>query len=190
MRVCEAARDLRRIVDRDGLGKLPVGGDDLGKRRSVDEFHDDVIRIAFAADVVRVDDVRMRQARRRFGLLIEAPNELLIGGVLLAQHLDGDAPAQQDIGAAEYRRHPAFAELAVEPVAVVEDALVDQRPAALQRRAQHVARDRRGIRCAVADVLDDDRDGDARMIGGREGRRTMRASAPADWLPFRSCRRR
>ena len=62
----------------------------------------------------------------RLGFLIEAPDELLVGGVLFAQHFDRDAPAQHGIGAAIDGRHAAFAELAVEAVAVVENPLLDQ----------------------------------------------------------------
>ena len=126
--VGEAACDLRRVVDRDRLGEAAVSRDDLGERRAVDQFHHDEVRIVLVADVEGVDDVGMRELCGRFGLLVEAANELVVGGVLFAQHFDRDAPAQQDIGAAVDRRHAAFAELAVEPVAIVEDALFDQLP--------------------------------------------------------------
>ena len=128
VRVGEAAGDLRRIIDRDRLGQTSVGGNDLGQRRAVDQLHDDEIRIVLPSDVERVDDVRMRKLRGRFGLLVEAANELFVGGVLLAQHFDRDAAAQQRIGAAVDGRHAAFAELAVEAVAVIEDPLFDQLP--------------------------------------------------------------
>ena len=81
MRVGKAVADLRRVVDRDRFGNGAVG-DDLGERGSVDEFHHDVVRLAFAADVVGVDDVGVRQARRRFGFLVETAHEFVVGGVL------------------------------------------------------------------------------------------------------------
>ena len=126
--VSEAARDLGRIIDRDGLGQTPVGGNDLGQRRAVDQLHDDVIGIVLPSDVERVDDVRMRKLRGRFGLLVEAPNELVVGCVLLSQHLDGDPAAEQRIGAAVHGGHPALTELAIEAVAVIENPLFDQLP--------------------------------------------------------------
>src|ERR1700733_12330416 len=105
----------------------------------------------------------MRKPGCRFGLLVESAHELIVGGVLLAQNLYRDPAAQQDVGTAEDRRHAALAEFAVEPVPVIENTLFDQLlvPVAIERGAEHFARDGRRVRRAVPDVLDDDADCDA-----------------------------
>ncbi len=121
VRVREAVADLSGVVDGDRLRQFSVGGDHLAERWAVDEFHHDVVRVAFTSDVVGVDDVGMRKTGGGFGFLIEAAHEFLIGGVLLAQDFDGDAPPQQRVGSAIHGRHTALSELAIEAVAVVEN---------------------------------------------------------------------
>ena len=85
MRVSQPAGDLRGVVDGHRFGKASVGRDDLGERRSVDELHDDEVGVALSSDVEGVDDVGMRELRRRLGFLVEAAHELFVGGILLAQ---------------------------------------------------------------------------------------------------------
>ena len=106
MRVGQAACDLRRIIYGDRFGQPSVGCDDLGERRAVHELHDDVVGIVLASDVVGVDDVRVRELRGRFRFLVEAADELIVGGVLLAQHFDRNATSQQNIGAAVHDAIP------------------------------------------------------------------------------------
>ena len=65
--------------------------DHLGERRAFDELHNDEVRVAFAADVVDVHDIGVREFRRvlRFG--IEPTYEFRIRGELRAQNFNRDA---------------------------------------------------------------------------------------------------
>ncbi len=123
MRVGEAAGDLDRVVDGGQLRQHVLVAHQLAERRAVDELHHDVVRVVLAPEVVDVDDVRMGELRRRLRFVREALDEVVVLGVLIAQHLDRDPAAQQRVGTAVHERHPARPEDAVDPIAVVEDLL-------------------------------------------------------------------
>jgi hypothetical protein len=55
---------------------------------------------------------------------LEAGAEAAVGGVLGAEHLDGDVAAEQQIVPEEDHRHPAMPDLAVDPVAAVDGGLL------------------------------------------------------------------
>ena len=63
--------------------------DILLERDAVDILHDDKLELIREADVVHLDDVRMRQECDRLRLIAEAAQEFLILGELLFQDLDG-----------------------------------------------------------------------------------------------------
>ena len=75
-------------------------GNDLGQRRTVHELHYDEVGLALVTDIEGIDDVGMREFRRRLRFLIETANELGIGCILLAKDLYCNATAKQNIGAA------------------------------------------------------------------------------------------
>ncbi len=60
--------------------------------RAADQVHDQGEVVAVDHQVAHGDDVRMLQAEQRRPLLHEAADELLVGGEVLAQQLDGDGP--------------------------------------------------------------------------------------------------
>ena len=124
MRVGKAACDLRGVVDRDGFGDRLMRSDLLGQRLAVDELHDDEVLVALAPDVVHVDDVGMREFRCGLRLIIEPLHEVIVGRVLIAQHLDRNAAAQERVRAGIDDRHTAVAEAAFDAIAVVKDAFV------------------------------------------------------------------
>ena len=124
MRVGKAACNLRGIVDRDGLRNRLVRSDLFRERFAVDELHHDIVFIAFASDVVHVDDVRMRELGRRLRFIIEALDEIVVGGILIAQYLDRNTATQKRIRAGVDDRHAAVAEATFDAVAVVKNAFV------------------------------------------------------------------
>src|SRR6185437_14656077 len=62
------------------------------------------------ARIVNDDDVRMREPRQRPGLLLEARNEVLVGGIVGRQNLDGDIAIEMLLTRAIDTRHAALAE--------------------------------------------------------------------------------
>ena len=64
-----------------------------------------------AADAIDRHDVRMLQARRRAGLVVEALQVARVHGGGEGQHLEGDAPAQADLLGLVDHPHAAAAHL-------------------------------------------------------------------------------
>ena len=121
----ERAEDLARVVDRDRDRRRAVADEQLLERAPVEVLHRDVVGALGAAAVEDRDDVRVVEPGGALRLAPEALDELVVGGVPVVQQLQRDAAAELlvlgeiDVG------HPARAELALDHVALVEDA-VDQ----------------------------------------------------------------
>ena len=122
----ERAQDLARVLDRDRDRRRPVADEQLLQRPPVEVLHRDVVGALRLAAVEDRDDVRVVEARRALRLAAEALDELLVGGVPLVQQLQRDLPAELLVLGEVDVGHPARAELALDHVAPVEDA-VDER---------------------------------------------------------------
>jgi hypothetical protein len=83
------------------------------------------------ADVVHRHDVGVLQVRRRLGLVLEALQLAGVEGGGERQHLQGHAPAQEDLHRLVHHAHAASADLA-------DDAEVSQRPFRLNFRRRYV----------------------------------------------------
>ena len=86
-----------------GLGPVVQGA-------ALDQVHDHVDALPFGADVVHRGDVRVSQPRHRRGLGLEPPPQLLLGGELRREQLDGPIDPQPCVVGPEHRGHPAFAD--------------------------------------------------------------------------------
>ena len=102
-------------------------GDHLRQRLALDELHRVVVHAAFAADAVDRDDVRVVQARRRLGFVLEALQLPRVHRRGEGQHLERDAAVQRNLlglvddahaAAADFADQAEVAERAVEGVAV------------------------------------------------------------------------
>src|SRR4029079_2428738 len=153
-------------------------------------LHRDVVRALGVAAVVDRDDVRVGEPGGVLRLAAEALDELVVGRVPVVEDLDRDpAPELLVLGEIDVG-HAAGAELADDLVTAVEDR-VDQgvryghrfrrlviRPPG-QYRLHDGLRDRlrRGAAGAPL-VLEDDRDGDGRVVGRGEGDEPGRVRGP------------
>src|SRR5690606_28568850 len=72
------------------------------------------------AVVIRLGDVRVREARGVARLGAEALEEARVARELLAQHLDGHVPREGDVVRDPHLAHAAHGDLALEAVAAVE----------------------------------------------------------------------
>ena len=125
MRERERAEDLPRVVDRDRDRRRAVADEQLLERAPVEVLHRDVVGALGAAAVEDRDDVRVVQAGGALRLAPEPLDELLVGGMPVVEQLQRDAASELLILGEIDVRHPARAELALDHVALVEDA-VDQ----------------------------------------------------------------
>ena len=90
----DALRDLDGDSDRLAARESALLLDIALQRDTVDEFHDDVVDVVFLSDVIDIDDILMRKARRRLCLRAELLNEIPVGVELGLQDLDRDRTAQ------------------------------------------------------------------------------------------------
>ena len=127
VRECEPGRDLGGVIDRDGFRDAPLAAQHRRQRFTLDQFHDDEVRIAFVTEIVDVDDVGMREPGGGLRFIRKALDEIVVGRKLVAQHLDRNATAQQQVGAAVHDRHPAGTQAGIDAVAAVEDVFEFQR---------------------------------------------------------------
>ena len=132
----ERAQDLARVLDRDGDRRRPVPDEQLLQRSPFEVLHRDVVGPLRVAAVEDRDDVRMVEARGALRLPAEPLDELLVGGMALVQQLQRDIPAQLLVLGEVDVGHPARAELALDHVAPVEDA-VDEWVGVGHRRAAY-----------------------------------------------------
>ena len=85
----------------------PRAGEDVGKRRAVDELHDDERLPGVGIRVVDRRDIWMRQARGVPGLGLEPLRQVIVLGELRPQQLDRDVAAKADVASMPDRRHAA-----------------------------------------------------------------------------------
>jgi len=96
-----------------------------GKGLAVEVFHHHVGHFAGAgvghSEIGDVDDVGMAQAAGGFGFALEPLQELFLSGEGGHDHLEGNRAHCTDVSGAEDRAHGSFAELALDPVFLIED---------------------------------------------------------------------
>ena len=114
-----------RDVARDFGGAIRVErtlcADEIGQAATVDEFHDDEVRVVLLAPVEDADDVRVIQVGRGLRLPPEALDERGVGGEVGEQDLDRHRPIEQAITSEEDIGHPTAREASLELVPAVED---------------------------------------------------------------------
>ena len=107
-----AVRAVERLGDLD-----PVAEDLLARERAAREtrrqglpfevFHDEILGPVLVADVVEDADVRMRQARDRPRLALEAFAEAGARGEMRREDFDGDGAVEPRVDGAVHLAHPA-----------------------------------------------------------------------------------
>src|SRR5262249_47238842 len=105
-RIRDLSRDRERLVDGQGSAR-----DAVGKRRPLDELHDEKRSVVALLDAVDVRDVGMVQRRQDLRFAAEPRKTIRIvcnGG---QQNLDGDAAIQLRIVRVIHSAHPAFTQL-------------------------------------------------------------------------------
>ena len=122
MRELDAGRRLQR--DGDGLLRVHASRtlDIVFQCDALDELHHDIVqlRLRIIDDIVDRDDVRMIQLRRRLGLILKLPDEILILAVLLLQHLDRDHTAHLPIVRTIDIAHAALSDQRIDLITFVE----------------------------------------------------------------------
>ena len=160
---------------------------------SLDELHDDELRLAVGAESKMPTRLGWFEARRRLRLAAEAVDELGVAGELREQHLDRDGAVEHGVHAAIDLAHAARADPGLHPVPAPEHRPFNARPPwARQERLEDLTGDRRGhlasgrLAPEVAAVQDDNRDrdrGDLARSRRREADepRVGRRSGPPCW---------
>ena len=173
----ERAQDLARIVDRDRDRCRAVADEQLLERAPVEVLHRDVVGALGATAIEDRDDVRVVQPRGALRLAPEPLDELLIRRVSVVEQLQRDAAPELLILGEVHVGHPARAELALDHVALVENA-VDQGVCGGHVRRASTSTLRGGSPPSVAS-----------RSGRRPSRRTRSAGAPARQRPRPADRR-
>ena len=128
VREAQRREDLARVLDRDVDRRGAAADDQLLERAAVEELHRDVVGVLGLAAVVDRDDVRVVERGGVLRLAAEALDELVVVPVAAVEDLDRDAAAELLVFGEVDVGHPAGAELALDPVAPVEEG-VDERVA-------------------------------------------------------------
>ena len=97
VRVLQGVAELDEEPLDDANGKRGVRSDQGIERRAVHELHDEKQRIAFVADRVDHDDVRMIQLRRRPCLALEPLFHSFVEGEVRQHGLDRHLPVQPQV---------------------------------------------------------------------------------------------
>ncbi len=105
-RLGDLARDGERLLHRQGARLEP-----LGKRRPLDQLHDQAAYAAGFFEAKDRGDVRMLELREDLRFALEARQALLILRESRWQDLDRDFALQARVDRAVYLSHSAFAEL-------------------------------------------------------------------------------
>src|SRR5437588_12125127 len=123
--VGEAKRgeDLAPVLDRDVDRSGAAADDQLLERATVEELHRDVVGVLRLTAVVDRDDVRMVERCGVLRLAAEALDELVVVPVAAVEDLDCDSAAELLVFGEVDIRHPAGPELALDPVATVEEGV-------------------------------------------------------------------
>ena len=77
----------------------------MGEIASFDQFHREKVLPFLLTYFVYLDDIRMMQPRRGFGLALKAADELRAGEFTGQQHLEGDKAVQTFLPGAIYHPH-------------------------------------------------------------------------------------
>src|SRR5688572_892600 len=120
MRALERAADLDRVGDRLGDGQPPDPPEPVLERLSLDVLEHDVGVVVVLTEVDDRDDVRVAEARDRTRLAAEALELVGVRRDLAVQQLDCDPALERLVERAVDRRHPARADLLLEPKASAE----------------------------------------------------------------------
>ena len=119
-------RVLQRLEDLGGEVQHVLPLDDtltvdiLLESDAVDIFHDDILDHIAEADIIDLDDVRMRKHRDRLGFVLEAADEFLIVEVLVLEDFDSDLAVVDGVVAAVDICHAADADQLVNFIASVQ----------------------------------------------------------------------
>ena len=119
MRVGECLCDLS--CDPQGLadGKMAFLADAILEGTARHVFHDDVMVAIGHADIVDIDDIRMRKTCCRLGFTLEFIDEFLVLLECLMQDLDGHRPVEQAILCPVDIGHAASADQLLEFIALI-----------------------------------------------------------------------
>src|SRR5439155_10683735 len=123
VREAQRREDLARVPDRDVDGRGAAADDQLLERAAVEELHRDVVGVLGLAAVVDRDDVRVVERGGVLRLAAEALDELVIVRVAAVEDLDGNAAAELLVLGEGHVGHSAGPELALDPVAPVEQGV-------------------------------------------------------------------
>src|SRR5262249_475784 len=82
----------------------------IGERLALEVLHDQVVGLAFAADVVERADVRVRELRDRLGFALEPLADLLAGTELGGEDLDRDVAVEPGVASLVDLAHAAGGE--------------------------------------------------------------------------------
>ncbi len=107
VRCGETGQDRLEDVGRLLGGEHPVILQQFAEGDAGEVLHHQVGRLGVLPLVEDVDDVRVRQACRRAGLLDEPLFEVLVVGEVAVHDLDGDGPFEPQVGGEVDRRHAA-----------------------------------------------------------------------------------
>ena len=104
-RVGDLARDVDGFIDRQRTARQPARD-----RLPVEVLHDEIVEARVVADVVDAADVRVLEARDRFGLAFEPLAHVGRDRFGAGDDLDGDEPIEARIARAVDLAHAALAE--------------------------------------------------------------------------------
>ncbi len=106
----EPVRLVQGVGDLDAVTQELFGGQRAlvqprGEALSLEVFHDEVVAVPLAADVVKRADVGVGDLRDRLGLALEALPQVFVRSQVLGQHLDGDGPLQPRVARPVHLAH-------------------------------------------------------------------------------------
>ena len=116
----ERARDLDRVGDRLVDRQAAHAADAVLERLALDVLEDDVGPAVLLAGVDDADDVRVAELGDGARLAAEALELVGVRGDLAVHELDRDAALEHGVERAVDRRHPAGADLGVQPVPAIQ----------------------------------------------------------------------
>ena len=99
--------DFQRLLFREGdilLYQIPDAG-------AINQFHDNVIDVAFLAYVIDIDDIGMDQVCRDLRLAPEALDKAFVLGIFGSEYFYGHITIEQTVARFEYDSHSAFTDL-------------------------------------------------------------------------------
>ena len=128
----ERGGDLRDQLGGEPRIEVAALGDQLGHVDALDVAHDDEqLTVLGLAGAVERDDVGVLDLGGDLGLAAEALAEVLVGGQLGGDHLDGDRALEPQVGRAVHDAHAAAAGRRVDAVAADDQSRPPGRPSGL-----------------------------------------------------------